>query len=113
MDSRWIQNQLGQLPGWMALLGPRVQTLQRSCERPSYRSAVQFLEEVSEMAEQRRIFAHLQLRPNGPQGVPTQVRVRITSPDLNAEHFELAQIVEAAYAAKTRSAGAPALTVLR
>ncbi len=113
MDRRWIQNQLGKLPGWMALLGPRVQTLQRDCRWPSYRSAVQFLGEVSEMAEERQLFPHLQLRPSGPRGVPTQVRVRIISPDLKPEHFELAQVVAAAYAAKTHPDSAPALTVLK
>ena len=47
MKPRGIQNELGQLPGWTGLLGPRVQTIQRSCDHPTYRGAVRFLDQVS------------------------------------------------------------------
>ena len=112
MEPEGIQNELGRLPGWMALLGPRVQTLQRTCVHPTYDSALRFTGDVGELAQERELFAHLNVRPNGPGGVPTQVRVRITDPHLAGPHFELAHRIEDLYAASPGAAGVPSLTVL-
>lgn len=112
MEPEGIQKELGRLPGWMALLGPRVQTIQRTCAHPTYGSALRFAGEVGELAQEQELFAHLNVRPNGPGGVPTQVRVRITSPYLADPHFALAHRVEDLYAASADAASVPSLTVL-
>ena len=113
MNPGCIQNELGRLPGWMGLLGPRVQTIQRTCAHPTYGSAIRFAGEVGELAQERELFAHLNVRPSGPEGSPTQVRVRITSPHLIDTHFVLAHRVEALYAASVDAASVPSLTVLK
>ena len=106
MKPERIQLELITLPGWVVVIRSQVQYIQKTYAFLTHGTAIKFVNSVSGAAQEWEIFPDLMVFPNEPDGVPTKVRVRISSHNLTAAHFELARQVEAVHTAETETASA-------